>query len=63
MPNRREENAVLFTAMKSLGYPENQLQMVVMDGYTHTGYVGAKKDKDHFVYADLIGEFIHANVG
>ncbi|MBR1686862.1 MAG: alpha/beta hydrolase [Clostridia bacterium] len=61
MPNRREENVVLYTAMKSLGYPEDRLRMIVMDGYTHTGYVGARRGEDQYVYADLIGEFIHAN--
>jgi len=59
MVNRLEQNMVLKTALEHFDYPAEKIEMRVMKGYKHCQYINATDPDGHYVYAQLLADFIH----
>ena len=57
LPARPEQNRLMLATMKHFGYDMSKVDSVLMEGYTHCGYSGLKKD-GHYLLAGLIADFV-----
>lgn len=57
IPGRNEQNALLRATLLAHGYPEANMESVIMPGYGHTEY-DAARDESGFVLTRLCAEFM-----
>lgn len=58
MVNRPEQNLLLYRTMLHLGYPEEKVSYICMNGYGHTGYNDAADTDGKSLYAKMMRAFI-----
>ena len=58
MVNRLEQNMVLATALKHLDYPEDKVELRVMEGYRHCQYDATVDPDGGYTFAKLISDFV-----
>ena len=55
---RLEQNMMLRRTMLHVGYPEDKVKLVIMEGYTHCGYGGVIDEDGLSKYGKMVEKFI-----
>ncbi len=62
MPCRLEQNQLLRVTLNHFGYDMSLVELHIMEGYTHTGYVFARDISGRMIYGDLVNAFLERQI-